>query len=161
MLRSSLFLAVMTCVFASEASARTGFAFVLTGAAEIPPLTTTATGSGIAVLSDAGDTLLVSFAFRGLLGDYAASHIHGPGTPTQLSGLRFTLEAVVAPDLRSGTCENRYAIPASEVTWLTSGLFYVNIHSLFAPNGELRGQILADATPTRRSSFARLKALYR
>lgn len=161
MRHSSRLLALMLCLLATDAGARTGFSFVLSGGAQIPPVTTSAVGSGIAVLSDAGDTLVVSFAFSGLQGDYAAAHIHGPGTPAQSAGLRFTFQPVVAPDLRSGTCDNVYAIPAEELNWLTSGLLYVNVHSLFAPNGEMRGQILTDTTPTRRSSFARLKLLYR
>lgn len=148
-------------LFAAPSSARTGFSFTLSGGSEIPPLETTGAGSGVCLLSDAGDTLVISLSFTGLQGDFAAAHIHGPGSPTQFSGLRFTLEVVPSPDLRSGTCLSVWAIPEVERGWLTSGLFYVNVHSLFSPNGELRGQILADPTPTRRTTFARLKALYR
>jgi hypothetical protein len=153
--------AAILCLLGSEASARTGFSLVLSGAAGIPPIVTGASGSGICVLSDAGDTLVISLSFTGIEGDYAASHIHGPGTALQSAGLRFTLQPVVTSDQRSRACENVWAIPAQQRAWMTSGLFYVNVYSAFAPNGELRGQMVADPTPTRRSSFARLKALFR
>ena len=161
MLRTAMFSVAMLCLLAASAGARTGFSFVLRGASQLPPVTTNATGSGTATLSDVGDTLSISFLFAGLEGDYTMSHVHGPGDSTQSSGLRFTFAPHVTNNLRGGTCDTMWVLQPDEHTWLANGLLYINVHSAFAPNGEIRGQLLGDATPVRRSSFARIKSLYR
>lgn len=140
--------------------ARTGFAFVMTGGAQIPPVTTTATGGGSVVLSDDGTEALLHVEFAGLLGDYVYSHVHGPGTPSQVSGLRITFVFDLAPDLRSGTCDTTWALSSDERDWLAAGLLYVNVHSDYSLNGEIRGQILPDKTPAASSTIGRLKRLF-
>lgn len=155
-------LAVMLLLAApGAAQARTGFSFVLTGGAQLPPVITEASGAGIAVLSESADTLTISFQFAGLTGDYAASHVHGPGTSAQSAGLRLTLSPTLHPGARSGVCDVSWVLQPIERTWLMDGLLYVNVHSQFALNGEIRGQILADVTPVRRTTFGRLRQLYR
>lgn len=140
--------------------ARTGFAFVMTGGAQIPPVTTTAGGNGTVVLSDDGAEAVLHVEFTGLLGDYVYSHVHGPGTPSQVSGLRITLEYDLAPDLRSGVCDTLWALSPEEAVWLSSGLLYINVHSEFSLNGEIRGQILPDQTPVATTTMGRLKRLF-
>src|SRR5204863_2589546 len=59
------------------------FKAMLTGAQEVPPNNSTATGSGSVVLSrdPAGTTISVDVTFTGLAADATAAHIHGPAMP--------------------------------------------------------------------------------
>jgi len=54
-----------------------------------------------------------------------------------------------------------YGLSTDRVNALLAGLLYVNIHSANYPSGEIRGQILMGPTPTRGSTWGRIKRLYR
>lgn len=84
--------------------ARTGFAFTMTGGAQIPAVTATAGGNGTVVLNDDGTEAQLHVEFAGLL--------------------------------------------------------FVNVHSVYSLNDEIRGQILPDKTPVEPTTFGRLKRLF-
>lgn len=117
----------------------------LTGDAEVPPVTTSAKGTGlITVMPDR--TLSGSIKVSGLVPTMA--HIH---------------EAAVGKNgppiiTLTQTGNDSFAVPAgarltdSQYTSFTTGELYVNVHSAQYPNGEIRAQLLrtdAAATPTR------------
>ncbi|MBT9541140.1 CHRD domain-containing protein [Thiobacillus sp.] len=120
----------------------------LSGDAEVPPVTTSAKGTGqITVKSDR--TVSGSIKVSGLVPTMA--HIHegavgknGPPiiTLTQIGNDSFTIPA-------------RARLTDAQYTGFTSGELYVNVHSAQYPNGEIRAQLLrteAGATPTRASN---------
>ncbi len=47
----------------------------------------------------------------------------------------------------SGTFLNVFSLTPTQVTQVESGLAYINIHTGFAPGGEIRGQISAVPEP--------------
>jgi hypothetical protein len=113
----------------------------LTGDAEVPPVTTSAKGSGqITVKSDR--TVSGSIKVTGLVPTKA--HIHegavgknGPPiiTLTQTGGDSFAVPAGVR-------------LTDAQYTSFTTGELYINVHSAQYPNGEIRAQLLRNE-PTR------------
>ena len=85
----------------------------------------------------------ISFVGLNLGGSETVAHVHGAGAPGVPAGIVFGLP--------SGTPKIGVspALSAQNIADLQAGLFYVNIHSTLCPAGELRGQILVNAsTPT-------------
>jgi len=123
----------------------------LAGANEVPPVETTGSGAVIAQLD--GLELTLSGTFTGLESDYntdIGSHIHG-GAAGENGPVLIPLDPTLDADLRGGTFEaanNTYTLTQSQADSLLAGLFYVNIHSVDDPSGEIRGQLyvqIADA----------------
>lgn len=117
----------------------------LKGDAEVPPVTTSAKGTGnITVMPDR--TVRGSIKVSGLVPTVA--HIHegavgknGPPiiTLTQTAGDSFVVPAGAR-------------LPDAQYTGFTRGNLYVNVHSAQYPNGEIRAQLLRTepgATPMR------------
>jgi hypothetical protein len=122
------------------------FTVSLSGDQESPPVSSTGTGSGALVLN--GDnTLTYNISYSGLVGDFSVSHIHGPsafGGPSAgilQPSANFTLSNTPITS-NSGVLSGTTGVLTSEqLGWLFNNETYVNIHSTFAPGGELRGQI--------------------
>ncbi|MEL6194041.1 MAG: CHRD domain-containing protein [Bacteroidota bacterium] len=121
----------------------------LTGYQEVLPVTTYAYGQVTAVLD--GSSLTVTGSFEGLAGkinfDLAGgAHIHS-GLAGQNGGIAFLLNITANEDSTGGTFaaeNNTFTLTEEEITTLKARGFYVNIHSLAFPPGELRGQILPE-----------------
>jgi len=107
----------------------------LTGAAEVPPVTTSATGAGnITVLPDR--TVSGNIKTSGLVPTMA--HIHqaaaGENGPVIITLTK--------------TSDDSFAVPAdaklskAQYTSYVAGNLYVNVHSAQYPNGEIRAQLL-------------------
>ncbi|MEM1057404.1 MAG: CHRD domain-containing protein [Bacteroidota bacterium] len=139
---------LLALVLSPLASAQILFRADLTGAQEVPPVTTTASGLATAVLD--GSTLILRGSFEGLESDYnpsIGSHLHL--APAGQNGpVVFVLDPALTEDRRGGTWfgpENRFAnITPDQAQALRDGTLYVNVHTIDNPSGELRGQL----TPT-------------
>jgi hypothetical protein len=104
----------------------------LSGASEVPPVTTSATGGAQFILNTTGTSLRYQAAFTGLTA--TASHIH-----TGASGVNGN---VLYPlTLTASGAAGTQPITAGDVTNLNAGNFYINAHTAANPNGEIRGQI--------------------
>ncbi len=123
------------------------FTVNLSGAQEAPnPVVTTGTGSGTLVLNP-NNTVTYNITFANLMGGINNAHIHGPNAPVGtaagvLVGLSFT--AGQTSGVLSGTTA---ALSGAGLTSFLAGNTYVNIHSVFAGGGEIRGQIVPDPIP--------------
>ena len=136
----------------------------LTGPGESPPNASPGTGLATVTTDDVANTLFVDVSFSGLLGTTTASHIH---TPTSVPGIGTAGVATTTPTftgfplgVTSGSYTNTLdltqsssynpafvtanggtvaAAEAALLAGLVAGEAYLNIHSTFAPGGEIRG----------------------
>jgi hypothetical protein len=129
-------LAIVSTPAISRAGVK-NFMTVINGAQETPPNGSTALGNGILTYDTGTKTLCYYFSYIGALaGGEILAHIHGPAAPGVPAGIILTLPlgnpkqaCVVAP-----------AAPFNHKD-LLKNLYYINIHSLGFPGGEIRGQI--------------------
>ena len=108
------------------------------GAQEVPPTSSTATGSGVFALSADGTDLVYSIVFSGLSAAETVQHIH-KAAPGVSGGVVFPLPA---GSPKNGTL----ALTDAQRSDFLNGLYYINIHSTAFPAGEIRGQILPSST---------------
>lgn len=142
----------------------------LSGPAESPPNASPGTGTATVIFNEAAHTMEVLASFAGLLGTTTASHIHAA---TALSGAGTAGVATTTPTftgfplgVTSGTYDHTFDMtlassynPAfvtanggttasAELALLTAaadGKAYLNIHTTFAPGGEIRGFLIPAA----------------
>ena len=127
------------------------FYATLSGSAEVPSVKTEASGAVLAEIQ--GDSLILSGSFANLSSDFDAevaggSHLHNAHAGTN-GGVDFILNADVAADLRSGSymaSDNAFELTAEQKAEMMARNYYLNIHTENFGAGELRGQLLAEAT---------------
>ena len=106
----------------------------LSGSQEVPPVTTSATGSGTITVA-ADQSISGKITTTGVKGTAAHIHVAAPGTNGP----------VIVPLTKDG--ENGWAVgPGAKLQdahyqAFKDGNLYVNVHSAANPNGEIRGQI--------------------
>jgi len=114
------------------------FAATLTGAQEVPPVASEATGNAMVVVGSAGAKFLfvltttatptVAHIHRAPAGSNGPVEVPLEPAAQEMSGIRD-----LGPDRRAD---------------LTAGLWYVNVHTAANTKGELRGQLLAPGAQT-------------
>ena len=106
----------------------------LTGAGEVPPVTTSASGSGTVTIK-ADRSVSTSITVTGMTA--TASHIH--------EGAAGANGPVIVPFTKTG--DNTFAAPEgaklteSQYASYKAGNLYVNVHSAKNPGGEVRAQL--------------------
>ena len=117
----------------------------LAGFQEVPPVTTSATGNGWALVSTDGSTITYFVTYSGLSGAAAAAHIH-TGAVGVAGGVILPLAVSASPMV--GTLTAADFTPSGAITTfaeavaaLQAGATYFNIHTAANPGGEIRGQI--------------------
>jgi hypothetical protein len=115
----------------------------LSGSQEVPPATTSATGTATAELD--GATLTVNGTFSGLtsnLEPVAGSPAHVHKAPKGQNGpVLFNLNVTPGSDNRSGSFTATATLSEADQEDFREGLLYVNVHSVNFPGGELRAQL--------------------
>jgi Cu/Zn superoxide dismutase len=112
------------------------FEATLSGAQEVPPANTPATGSAEISLNNNTNLLTWKVTYMRLTGAPTGAHIHGPAAPGQNAG-------VVVPFTNVGAqpVMGQATLTPQQVADLAAGRWYVNIHTANFPNGEIRGQL--------------------
>jgi hypothetical protein len=115
------------------------FEALLSGANEVPPVPTDASGRAVMVLSEDQTTLYYRVTVSDII-SVTAAHIH-VGAPGENGGVIFPLftgSGTFDPDHPiSGTL----TLNAEQVSTLVAGNYYVNVHTTSYPDGEIRGQL--------------------
>jgi hypothetical protein len=132
------FAAVAAVAFAfstTSAFAQDKLAATLSGAEEVPPVETAATGT--ADITWNADTKELSWVieFSGLSGPATAAHFHGPAAAGENAGPVITIEDLESPSEGTATLTDEQA------EQLAGGQWYVNVHTEANPDGEIRGQV--------------------
>jgi Cu/Zn superoxide dismutase len=119
-----------------------GFTAKLEGAQEVPPVTTTAAGTGSVRLNTDG-TVAWDATVTGLSGSITAAHFHNAPTGTAggvVKNMTFTNNS------SSGTwtaTDGTQPLTDLLLRELVKGRLYMNVHTAQNPGGEIRGQVLS------------------
>ena len=108
---------------------------LLTGAAEVPPATTSGTGMAEATLDKETRVLAWKVTFTGLTGAATAAHIHGPAAVGSNAGVVIPFTGTASP------LEGQATLTEAQVADLLAGKWYVNVHTAANKGGEIRGQL--------------------
>lgn len=165
------FLATVSLAVAGAAQAAImHFKVDLAGANENPAINTPGFGSAVVDVDTTAMTMFLDVTFSDLLGVTTAAHIHCCMVPptnapvaTQMPAfINFplgvssgsyenTLNMTLASSWNPPFITNHGGTPASAFAALLAGLMagqpYLNIHSDFAPGGEIRGQLIQVPEP--------------
>jgi uncharacterized protein (TIGR03118 family) len=114
------------------------FGASLAGASEVPPVTTTATGT--AMLSVAGNTLNYKLSYTGLAGAATTLTLEGPAAANANGSVLFTLNT---PSGTAGVVSGAVTLTPTQRGYVLSNLTYLNLRTSAHANGEIRGQVLA------------------
>lgn len=118
----------------------------LAGSSEVPPVTTTATGTVTATLDITTKVLTVTGSYSGLSGPVVApgAHIHGPAAVGVNAGVLFSLTATDGATAGTGTLVQATTITLTDaqIIEINDGKYYVNLHTTLNNNGEIRGQLI-------------------
>lgn len=122
--------------------AQTHFTATLTGQQENPAVATTAIGTGVFLLTDAG--LEFSITVDSL--DFTAAHFHN-AAPGANGGVVRNIGSDFIGNTASGIWKSTDAQPltAELIAALLAGNIYVNVHTAANPGGEIRGQLNVSA----------------
>lgn len=139
MLRRSLAIAGIAVLFAGSASAATQkFTASLAATSEVPPSTSTGSGTATVSLDTATHEITYDVTFSGFSSAVTAAHIHGPAEPGKNAGVLVPLGNNPTSPIH-GTAK----LTPEQESQLTAGLYYVNVHSKNNPGGAIRGQLAA------------------
>ncbi|HQU83604.1 MAG TPA: CHRD domain-containing protein [Pyrinomonadaceae bacterium] len=131
---TGLILAVSAVSFAQQV-----FVANLSGAQEVPAVSTNGKGVCRAVLNAAQTQITVDCRYSGLSSSASAAHIHGNAAVGANASVLFDLGSI------SGTSGTITPAPinvtAQQVADLRANKMYANIHTANNPNGEIRGQL--------------------
>src|SRR5262245_42257709 len=124
---------LLSALFAVPASAQMFYGATMDGASETPPLAGFGSGGWVRITKNPGNTLTYEVRTFGLSGTAAHIHKGAVGVP---GGIIFPLTG--GPTVWTGTTA---ALTPAQQADLEAGLYYVNVHTIANPNGEIRGQL--------------------
>lgn len=139
-------LALIAVMTSCGGAMTTTYKTTLAGSNEVPPVTTTATGTVTATLDASTKVLTVTGSYSGLSGPVVApgAHIHGPAAIGANAGVLFPLTATAGATTGSGTLVQTATITLTDaqITEINNGQYYVNLHTTANNGGEVRGQLI-------------------
>lgn len=135
---------IASCKSTSEVESENIYYGTLTmsGAQEVLPVATSATGTVVADYNRLTKTLSYSIVFSGLIDSAVAAHIHGLAEPGVNAPVLQTFNNF--PRRKAGSYSGSLLIDGVKFTEenLLARRYYVNIHSKTYPGGEIRTQLV-------------------
>lgn len=125
-------------LFSSSATAQQAFVANLRSAQEVPVNASTGKGVATVTLNAAETQVTVNVTYSGLSSNANMGHIHGPAPVGVNAAILFPFTSVSGT---SGTINQSFSVSPTQVAQLRSQLFYVNLHTVNFPGGEIRGQL--------------------
>lgn len=108
----------------------------LSGATEVPPVTTSGKGSATATLDTGTKMLNWTVDYSGLSGPVTAAHIHGPAAAGANAGVLVPLGTSLANPIKGSA-----TLTDAQLSDLEAGRTYINLHTAENKGGEIRGQL--------------------
>jgi hypothetical protein len=108
----------------------------LKGSNEVPPNSSTGSGTAEATLDTDTRLLTYTVTYSGLTGPVMGAHFHGPSEAGKNAGIALPFKTVQSPIQGNATLTD------SQAADLLAGKWYANVHTGANPGGELRGQML-------------------
>ena len=138
MARMALVAALLTGVALSSGAWADTITFhaKMDAASEVPPKTSSGTGTATVTLDTAAKTITYNVTYSGLTGPATMAHIHGPAAPGANAGVVVPFKAPVTSPI-TGTA----TLPDAQIADLEAGKYYTNVHTAANPGGEIRGQL--------------------
>ena len=125
---------------ASSQAAPLSFKVALTGAQQVPPVQTTATGTADLTYDPATRMLIWSVTSSGLSGPATMAHFHGPASEGKNAPPVIWLSEKGAPV--PNPIKGSATLTPEQAQQFTAGEWYVNVHTQANPGGEIRGQVI-------------------
>jgi hypothetical protein len=113
------------------------FSTTMTGANEVPPVATSATGEVDAVLNKDTRLLRWKVFFRNLGSAPTMAHFHGPAAVGQNARVVLPFKGPITSGM-----EGRATLTPEQARELIAGNWYANVHTVDHPGGEIRGQMI-------------------
>ena len=108
----------------------------LIGASGVPPTDSKGTGAAKVMFDSTSKELTWSVTFADLSGDATAAHFHGPADVGATAGPVVPIPGVASP------MEGKATLTDAQAADLMAGKWYVNVHTIKFPDGEIRGQVV-------------------
>ncbi len=113
------------------------FGAALTSAAEVPPNSSSGSGTLEATLDKSTNILKWKLVYSGLTGPATMAHFHGPAMAGVNAGVVVPFASAASPS------EGQATLTPAQVADLMDGKWYANVHTAVNPGGEIRGQVTA------------------
>jgi hypothetical protein len=121
-------------------AAPASFSVPLTGAQQVPPVTTAGSGAAALTYDPTSRVVTWSVTFSGLSGPPTMAHFHGPAAAGANAPVLVWIskkgEPVTSPITGQAT------LTPDQAMQFTAGQWYVNVHTAAHPAGEIRGQVM-------------------
>jgi hypothetical protein len=128
--------ASMTVALAAPMS----FSVALTGAQQVPPVTTPGSGTANLTYDAASRVLTWSVTYSGLSGPATMAHFHGPADAGKNGPVVVWISEHGATPASPIT--GQATLTPDQAAQFTAGQWYVNVHTKDHPGGEIRGQVV-------------------
>lgn len=134
-LSAAVALLLSACATATTRSDTVRLGGTLSGAQEVPPVSTGGTGTLDATFDKASRKLSYTVNYSGLTGPATGAHFHGPAAQGQNAGVVVPLSSTATPIRGEAT------LTQAQAADLLAGRWYVNVHTGAHPGGEIRAQV--------------------
>jgi hypothetical protein len=115
------------------------FTVALTGAEQVPPVTTSGTGRADLTYDPSSRLLTWSVTCNGLSGPATMAHFHGPAPAGKNAGVVIWISPKGA--MVPNPIQGQATLTPEQATQFAAGDWYINIHTKDNPEGEIRGQV--------------------
>jgi CHRD domain len=112
----------------------------LSGAQQVPPVQTGASGTAALTYDPATRLLTWDVSYKGLSGAATMAHFHGPGMQGKNGPPVIWLSEKGAPV--GDPIKGQATLTPEQAQQMTAGEWYINVHTQANPNGEIRGQVM-------------------
>jgi hypothetical protein len=129
-------LATTTLAWGYGQAANETYHGTLSAAAEVPPVTSSGTGTASVTLDPASKQISYNVTYSGLSGPAAAAHIHCGAAAGANAGVAVPFPKADSPITGSATLTD------AQMADLQGGKCYVNIHTAANKGGEIRAQLM-------------------